>query len=67
MGMRHAMAEQPWEPETPDEDLSQDPGIRGGPRADEPEDEGGMEEPESPADPHGIDAPGSPTEPPPVD
>lgn len=56
------MSEQPWEPETPDEDVPQDPGIPGLP----PTEEGGMQEPDSPADPHGIDAPGSPSVPPPV-
>jgi hypothetical protein len=62
--MPSEMAEKPWEPETPDEDLPQDPGIPGGPP--EPERDGGMEEPESPSDPDGIDAPGSPSEPPPI-
>jgi hypothetical protein len=61
------MAEQPLGPETPDEDLPQDPGIPGGPPAPETEHDHGMEDPDSPADPHGIDAPGSPSEPPPVD
>ena len=60
------MGEQPWEPETPDEDLPQDPGIPGGADAPDPEREGGMQEPESPPDPDGIDAPGSPSEPPPI-
>jgi hypothetical protein len=53
-------------PETPDEDLPQDPGIPGGSPAPEPEREGGMQEPESPPDPNGIDAPDSPSEPPPI-
>ena len=61
------MAEQPWEPETPDEDLAQDPGIPGGPDAPGPERDGGMQDPESPPDPNGIDAPDSPSEPPPID
>jgi hypothetical protein len=60
------MPEQPWEPDTPDEDLPQDPGIPAGEPAPEPEREGGLEDPDSPADPPGIDAPGSPSEPPPV-
>jgi hypothetical protein len=60
------MPEQPSEPDTPDEDLPQDAGVPGGPPPEEPEREGGMQEPDSPADPHGIDAPGSPSEPPPV-
>ena len=59
------MAEQPWEPETPDEDLPQDPGIPG-PPAPEPEHDGGMQDPDSPEDPNGIDAPDSPSEPPPI-
>jgi hypothetical protein len=61
------MVEQPWEPETPDEDLPQDPGIPGGPDARDPDREDGMQDPESPPDPDGIDAPGSPSEPPPID
>jgi hypothetical protein len=65
--MEEVMAEQPWEPETPDEDLPQDPGIPEGSKRDEPEREGGMHDPDSPADPDGIDAPGSTSEPPPVD
>lgn len=60
------MAEQPWEPETPDEDLPQEPGIAGGPSTDDPEREGGLQEPASPPDPNGIDAPDSPSQPPPV-
>jgi hypothetical protein len=61
------MAAQPWEPETPDEDPPQDPGIPEGSQGDEPEREDGMQDPDSPADPDGIDAPGSTSEPPPVD
>jgi hypothetical protein len=58
------MGEQPPVPETPDEDLPQDPGIPdGAPALDEDEDS--LERPSSPADPPGIDAPGSPHEPPP--
>jgi hypothetical protein len=64
--MELSMAEQPLEPETPDEDLSQDPGIPGGPDASDPEREGGMQDPESPPDPEGIDAPDSPSVPPPI-
>jgi hypothetical protein len=60
------MAEQPWEPDTPDEDLPQEPGVAGGPATEEPERDGGMKEPDPPADPNGIDAPDSPSEPPPV-
>lgn len=60
------MAEQRLEPDTPAEEIPQDPGIPGGPPADEPEREGGMQEPDSPPDPPGIDAPGSPSKPPPV-
>jgi hypothetical protein len=60
------MAEQPSEPETPDEDLPQDPGIPGGPPARDPERDDGMRDPDAPADPPGIDAPGSPSEPPPI-
>jgi len=63
--MTSSMAEQPWEPETPDEDLPQDPGIPGGPPRPERDEDGGMKEPDGPPDPHGIDAPGSPSEPPP--
>ena len=59
------MGEQPWRPETPDEDLPQDPGIPGGDPAPERDDEGSLERPESPEDPRGIDAPGSSHEPPP--
>jgi len=58
------MSEQPPVPETPDEDLPQDPGIPGGPPALD-EDEDSLERPSSPDDPPGIDAPGSPHEPPP--
>jgi len=58
------MSEQPPVPETPDEDLPQDPGIPGGPPAPD-EDEDSLERPSSPDDPPGIDAPGSPHEPPP--
>jgi hypothetical protein len=58
--MQRAMAEQPVQPETPDEDLPQDPGIPGGKPAREPDDEGSLERPKSPDDPRGIDAPGSP-------
>jgi hypothetical protein len=58
------MADQPLSPETPDEDLPQDPGIPGGPLTpDEDEDEDeqdSLERPSSPDDPRGIDAPGSP-------
>ncbi len=43
--MHSGMAEQPWGPETPDEDLPQDPGIPGGPPAPEPERDGGMQDP----------------------
>jgi hypothetical protein len=64
--MPSEMSEQLCEPDTPDEDLPQDPGIPGGPPAPEPERDGGMQEPESPPDPEGIDAPGSPSEPPPI-
>jgi hypothetical protein len=64
--MTSRMAEQPWEPETPDEDLPQDPGIPGGSDSPNPEREGGLQEPESPSDPNGIDAPDSPSEPPPI-
>jgi hypothetical protein len=60
------MAEQPWESDTPDEDLPQEPGVPGGPPTEDPKREGGMQEPDSPADPNGIDAPDSPSEPPPV-
>jgi hypothetical protein len=58
------MGEQPPVPETPDEDLPQDPGIPDGVPAPD-EDEDSLERPSSPADPPGIDAPGSPHEPPP--
>jgi hypothetical protein len=51
-------------PETPDEDLRQDPGIPDGAPAPD-EDEDSLERPSSPDDPRGIDAPGSPHEPPP--
>lgn len=64
--MTPKMIEQPWEPDTADEDLPQDPGIPGGPRAPEPQHEGGMQKPDSPPDPNGIDAPDSPSEPPPI-
>jgi hypothetical protein len=64
--MTSPMAEQPWEPETPDEDLPQDPGIPGGPPAPEQDEEGGMKDPDVRPDPHGIDAPDSPSEPPPI-
>jgi hypothetical protein len=47
-------------PETPDEDLPQDPGIPGGPPAPEEDEDGSLERPSSPEDPPGIDAPGSP-------
>ena len=60
------MAEQPWEPETPDEDLPQDPGIPGGRPAPEPDERGGMKDPDTEPDPNGIDAPDSPSEPPPI-
>jgi hypothetical protein len=59
------MAEQPWQPETPDEDIPQDPGIPGGEPAPEHDKEGSLERPESPEDPRGIDGPGSPHVPPP--
>jgi hypothetical protein len=59
------MAEQPWEPESPNEDLPQDPGIPGGPPAPEREPDDGLTKPDSPRDPPGIDAPGSPSPPPP--
>ena len=51
------MPEQPWEPETPDEDLPQDPGIPGGAlRAEQRDREGGMQVSRSRRDdPHGID------------
>jgi len=62
--MAPKMTEQPWGPDTGDEDLPQDPGIPGGPPASEPEREGGMQKPDSPPDPEGIDAPDSPSEPP---
>jgi hypothetical protein len=58
------MSEQRPVPETPDEDLPQDPGIPGGPAAPD-EDDDSLERPGSPDDPRGIDAPGSPHEPPP--
>jgi len=58
------MSEQPPVPETPNEDLPQDPGIAGGPPAPD-EDEDSLERPSSPDDPPGIDAPGSPHGPPP--
>ena len=58
------MSEQPPVPETPDEDLVQDPGMSGGPPAPD-EDEDSLERPSSPDDPPGIDEPGSPHEPPP--
>jgi hypothetical protein len=60
------MAEQPWDPETPDDDLPQDAGVPGGPPAPDPERDGGMRKPESPPDPEGIDAPDSRSEPPPI-
>jgi hypothetical protein len=66
VGMWRSMAEQLSEPETPDEDLPQDPGTPGGQSAPETERDGGMQDPNSPADPHGIDAPDSPSTPPPV-
>jgi hypothetical protein len=56
------MSEQPPVPETPDEDLPQDPGIPDGAPDD---DEDSLERPSSPDDPPGIDAPGSPHDPPP--
>ena len=60
------MSEQPPVPETPDEDLPQDPGIPGEPPApDEDADEDSLERQSSPDDPPGIDAPGSPNKPPP--
>ena len=59
------MTEQPPVPETPDEDMPQDPGIPGDSPAPEHDDEESLERPRSPADPPGIDAPGSPHEPPP--
>ncbi|HEY7003837.1 MAG TPA: hypothetical protein VH281_06110 [Gaiellaceae bacterium] len=59
------MAEQAPRPETPDEDLPQDPGIPDGQPAPEPDEEGSLERPKSPDDPRGIDAPGSPHAPPP--
>lgn len=62
--MTAGMPEQPWEPETPDEDLRQDPGIPGGPPAPEEDEDGGMRD--TPPDPHGIDAPDSPSKPPPI-
>jgi hypothetical protein len=63
--MCRGMAEQPLPPDAPDEDLPQDPGIPGGPPAEEPERDGTLERPRSPDDPRGIDAPGSPHDPPP--
>jgi hypothetical protein len=39
------MAEQPWEPETPDEDLPQEPGVPGGEPAPEQEREGAWRSP----------------------
>lgn len=62
------MGAEPWPPETPDDELPQDPGIPGGPPAREPdreEDEGSLERPETPEDPRGIDGPESPHVPPP--
>jgi DNA polymerase III epsilon subunit family exonuclease len=59
-----AMSEQRPVPETPDEDVPQDPGIPGEPAAPD-EDDDSLERPSSPDDPRGIDAPGSPHEPPP--
>jgi len=59
------MSERPPLPETPDEELPQDPGIPGGPVAPEKDEDGSLERPRSPEDPPGIDAPGSPHEPPP--
>ena len=59
------MSEQQPAPQTPDEDVPQDPGIPGGPPAPEHDDGDSLERPRSPADPPGIDAPGSPHEPPP--
>jgi hypothetical protein len=64
--MSSSMAEQPCEPETPDEDLPQDPGIPGGPPGADQDEDGGMKDPDAPPDPHGIDAPDSPSEPPPI-
>ena len=58
------MSKQQPVPETPDENLPQDPGIPGGPSAPD-EDKDSLERPSSPDDPPGIDAPGSPHEPPP--
>jgi hypothetical protein len=58
------MSEQPPVPDTPDEDLPQDPGIPDGAPAHD-EDEDSLERPSSPDDPPGIDAPGSPHDPPP--
>ena len=63
--MSPAMSEHPPVPETPDEDLPQDPGIPGGSRAPDDDDEDSLERPDSPDDPRGIDAPGSPHVPPP--
>jgi hypothetical protein len=54
------MSEQQPVPETPDEDLPQDPGIPGGPPAPEEDEDDSLERPSSPEDPPGIDAPGSP-------
>jgi hypothetical protein len=51
---------EPLQPETPDEDLPQDPGIPGGPPAGDEDEKGSLERPDSPEDPRGIDAPGSP-------
>ena len=58
------MSKQPPEPDRPDPDLPQDPGIPGGSPAKRPEHEGSLEQPDSPNDPRGIDAPGSDHEPP---
>jgi hypothetical protein len=56
------MKGEPSVPETPDDDLTQDPGIPAGAPAPEPErdEEGSLERPDSPDDPRGIDAPDSP-------
>jgi hypothetical protein len=62
--MRPTIGEQPWEPETLDEDLPQDLGLPRGEPAPKPGREGGMEKPDSPPGPDCIDAPGSPSEPP---
>ena len=53
------------QPETPDAELPQDPGVPGARPAPPPEKDGSLEKPESPEDPTGIDEPGSERMPPP--